>query len=79
MPPGVVGCWGSGSAELAVQGLAVGYFSLTQGLLVDDVGEGFVVVEEGDFSFGSLKDGDLGVAQGIDESLGLDLVKTLLA
>ena len=47
-------------------------------LFVGGVGEGVVLVEDRDFSFGIFTDHDLGILQGIGWAIGLDLVDDLV-
>ena len=46
--------------------------------MIDGVDQGFVFVEDSNFSFGILTDGDFCITQGIVRAVGLDLVNDLV-
>jgi len=77
-PPGVIGGRCPGGLDLVVEGFAVSDFGLAGSLMVDGVGQGFVFVEDGDFSLGVLADSDFCIAQGVVWAAGLDLVDDVL-
>lgn len=63
--PGMVRGRCPGGLDLVIERFGIGDYGLAWRLVVDGVGQGFVFVEDGDFSLGVLADGDLRHAQGI--------------
>jgi len=78
LSPGMVRSRRLGELDSAVDVFSVNDFGLAGEFLESGVGKGFVFVEDGDNSFGILANGDLGLAQGIIWTVGLDLVNDLI-
>jgi hypothetical protein len=78
LAPGMV--WGRrfGGLDSSIDVFRVNDFGLVGEFLESGIGQGFVFVEDGNFSFGIFTDSDLGIPQGIVRAVGLDLVNDLL-
>ena len=72
--PGMVSRGRFGQPDMAIEGFAIHDFGLLGRFVEDGVGQGFVFVEDGNFSIGILADGDLSIAQGVAGAVRLDLV-----
>ena len=78
LPPGVVWGGGLGRLECLIEVFGLDDFGLAGELFEGGEGQGLVFVEDGDFSFGIFANGDLGIAQGVIWTVGLDLVDDLV-
>ena len=78
LAPGMI--WGRrfGSMDLPIEGFGIDDFGLADGLVKDGVGDGLMVVKDGDFSLGILTDGDLSITEGIIWAARLDLVDNIV-
>ena len=72
--PGMVSSWGLVKLDLAIEDFGTHDFGLLGRPVEDGIGQGLVIVEDGDFSIGILTDGDLRIAQGVVGAVRLDLV-----
>jgi hypothetical protein len=76
--PGVVGSRRFGEWHSPVEVFGIHDLRLHSQLFVGGLGERFVLVQDGDFSFGVFTDQDRSLVQGISRALGLDLVDELV-